>query len=198
MSRGAVERSAQFEARSRRRGDAERSPPGRGQGEPALYACLRSAEIDRMPKNAETPKDPHASVTVLCCVDARLQPHQFIPEGTPHVWYYRNAGGRVTDDFLRTVLITQLNGCRHIMVVHHTKCGLHAASNATFRERTSRELQVDASGVDFLPWADLEEGVREDVRILKKTPLVIAEVAITGHVYDIEARQLRDIETESE
>ena len=133
-------------------------------------------------------------VTILCCVDSRLEPPQFVPKGAGHVWYYRNAGGRVTDDFLRTLLITQLNGCRHVMVIHHTGCGLHAASNARFHERMQQELHVDAGSVDFLPWADLEEGVREDVRKLKQSPFVVREVAVTGHVYDLKAGQLRDVD----
>jgi carbonic anhydrase len=147
-----------------------------------------------MPQGAGRSEGEHRPVTILCCVDSRLEPHQFVPTGAEHVWYYRNAGGRVTDDFVRTFLITQLNGCRHVMVVHHTGCGLHAASNARFRERMREELHVDATSVDFLPWADLEEGVREDVRKLKQSPFVVREVAVTGHVYDLKAGQLRDVD----
>jgi len=147
-----------------------------------------------MAQDAVRSEGEHRPVTILCCVDSRLEPRQFVPTGAAHVWYYRNPGGRVTDDFVRTFLITQLNGCRHVMVVHHTGCGLHAASNARFRERMHPELHIDAGSVDFLPWADIDESVREDVRNLKESPFVIREVAVTGHVYDLQARRLRDVD----
>ena len=146
-----------------------------------------------MPAGAMPSEGDQRPVIILCCVDSRLDPLQFVPTGADHVWYYRNAGGRVTDDFLRTFLITQLNGCRHVMVVHHTGCGLHAASNTKFHERMQQELHVDAGSVDFLPWADIDEGVREDVRKLRQSPFVIREVAVTGHVYDLQAQRIRGV-----
>src|SRR6266571_4988379 len=147
-----------------------------------------------MAQKAARSEGEHRPVTILCCVDSPLEPQQFVPTGAANIWYFRNAGGRVTDDFVRTFLITQLNGCRHVMVVHHTGCGLHAASNPRLRERMQQEHHVDAGSVDFIPWADLDEGLREDVRNLKESPFVIREVAVNGHDYDLQARRLRAVD----
>jgi len=57
-----------------------------------------------------------------------------------------------------------------------------------------QELHVAAGSVDFIPWADLDEGLREDVRNLKESPCVIREVAVNGHVYDLQARRLRAVD----
>ncbi len=132
-------------------------------------------------------------VTVLTCGDSRVDPAHFLglPEGEAYV--FRNAGGRVTDDFLRLFFITQMLGSRRVMVIHHTDCGLNRFSNQVLHDRTRSELGLDSSGIDFLPYTDLEQSVRDDVARLQTSPSVRKDVLVTGHVYDVKTGRMTDV-----
>lgn len=134
-------------------------------------------------------------VTILTCGDSRVDPAHFLslPEGEAYV--FRNAGGRVTDDFLRLFFITQMLGSRRLMVIHHTDCGLNRFTNQVLHERTRKELGLDSSGTDFLPYTDLEQSVRDDVARLRSSPSVHKDVVITGHVYDVKSGRMTDVTT---
>ncbi len=89
-------------------------------------------------------------------MDARVQPERLLglEPGDAHV--LRNAGGRASDDALRSLALSaHLLGTRHVAVVHHTDCGQLRFSNEELRARLAAEAGIDASGVDFLPFADL-------------------------------------------
>lgn len=108
---------------------------------------------------------PSTHVAVLTCMDARLHPERFLglQIGDAHV--IRNAGGRASDDAIRSLIISsRLLGTREFLVIHHTDCGMLTFSNDDLRQKLAEEAGADASEIDFLPFADLEESVREDVR----------------------------------
>ncbi|MBM9834010.1 carbonic anhydrase, partial [Enterococcus faecalis] len=85
----------------------------------------------------------------------------------------RNAGGRVTDDTIRSLVIPEQQlGTREIVVLHHTDCGMQGLSNDAFAEQLARDLGVSVHGKDFLPFSDVEESVPEDVRKLRESPLI--------------------------
>lgn len=136
-----------------------------------------------------------SGVTILTCADSRVDPAHFLslPEGEAYV--FRNAGGRVTDDFLRLFFITQVLGSRRVMVIHHTDCGLNRFTNETLYERIRKELGLDASSTDFLPYADLEQSVRDDVTHLRTSPKVRKDVQITGHIYDVKTGRITEVPT---
>lgn len=132
-------------------------------------------------------------VTVLTCGDSRVDPAYFLslPEGEAYV--FRNAGGRVTDDFLRLLFITQMLGSRRVMVIHHTDCGLNRFSNQVLHDRIRTELGLDASGTDFLPYTDIEQSVRDDVARLRTSPSVRKDVHVTGHIYDVKSGRMTEV-----
>ena len=132
-------------------------------------------------------------VTILTCGDSRVDPAHFLslPEGEAYI--FRNAGGRVTDDFLRLFFITQMLGSRRVMVIHHTDCGLNRFSNQVLHERMGKELGLDSSGTDFLPFTDLDQSVRDDVARLRNSPSVRKDVLITGHVYDVKSGRMTGV-----
>src|SRR5215210_2500183 len=126
---------------------------------------------------------PGRRFAILTCMDARLDPAKYagLSEGDAHV--IRNAGGRASDDAIRSLAISQqLLGTREIVVVHHTDCGMLTFSNDHLRAKLRDELGADASNVDFLPFGDLEQSVRDDVQTLRSSPLLLRDALIHGTV----------------
>ena len=136
---------------------------------------------------------PKTDILILTCMDSRVDPAHFLSLDNGTAFVYRNAGGRVTDDLLRSALLSQVLGCRRIMVIHHTDCGLNRFTNGALRERVEKELELDASHIDFLPYVDLEQSVRDDVSLLRKAAAIRNEVSITGHIYDVKNGRMSDV-----
>ncbi|MGA8302699.1 MAG: carbonic anhydrase [Thermoplasmata archaeon] len=142
----------------------------------------------------ELPVRAKTDVLIITCVDSRVDPAHFLSLEEGAAYVYRSSGGRVNNDTLRTLLLTQLLGCRRMMVIHHTDCGLSRATNIELRERVQRELELDASKIDFLPFVDLEQSVREDVAWLRSSGGIRGDVIVTGHVYDVRNGLMHDVE----
>ena len=138
---------------------------------------------------------PARKVAVLACMDARLHPSKFLglEIGDAHV--IRNAGGRASDDAIRSLIISQrLLGTKEVLVIHHTDCGMLTFSNDQLREKLKAETGNDASKIDFLPFPELDRSVRDDVKRIKESPFVDKDVAVTGFVYDVNTGRLRRID----
>lgn len=140
------------------------------------------------------PMPPARHVAVLTCMDARLDPAKFLglEEGDAHV--VRNAGGRASPDALRSLIISyKLLGTQEFLVIHHTDCGMLTFTNDQLRDQLRRDLGGDASAMDFLPFADLDESVRQDVVTIRSAPLIPREIPVSGFVYDVGTGKLREI-----
>jgi carbonic anhydrase len=136
---------------------------------------------------------PAKHTIVVTCMDARLLPSRFLglEEGDAHV--IRNAGGRV-QDALRSIVISQrLLGTNEVLVIHHTDCGMQTFQNEDLYAKVQEDLGADASDIDFLPFPDLEQSVRDDVKFLKDSPLVPDDVSVRGFVYDVKNGQLSEV-----
>ena len=141
------------------------------------------------------PIKPKTKVAIVTCMDSRLHvaPALGLALGDAHI--LRNAGGRVTEDMLRSLVISQQQlGTREIVVLHHTDCGAQTFNNEDFQEHLKCELGVDVSGQDFLPFQDIDESVREDMRLLKDSPLIPDDVVISGAVYDVDTGRMIVVE----
>lgn len=137
------------------------------------------------------PMPPARHVAVLTCMDARLHPARFLglEVGDAHV--IRNAGGRASDDAIRSLVISeQLLGTNTVVVIHHTDCGMLTFSNDDLRSKLQRDLHADASHIDFLPFKDLEQSVRDDVAALKNSPLIPKNIEVSGFIYDVRSGKL--------
>src|SRR6266581_569017 len=140
------------------------------------------------------PMPPARRVAILTCMDARLHPARFLglQEGDAHI--IRNAGGRASDDAIRSLVISeQLLGTNTVVVIHHTDCGMLTFSNEDLRTKVKQELQADADHIDFLPFKDLEQSVRDDVATLKASPLIPKNVDISGYIYDVKSGRLSPV-----
>jgi carbonic anhydrase len=131
------------------------------------------------------PTPPGRKLAVVTCMDARLDPAKFLglEEGDAHV--IRNAGGLVTDDAFRSLVISKnLLGTEEVLVIAHTGCGM-----LTFK---NEDVQAHlGTSIDFLPFADLDESVRGSVRRVRESPLTADTVH--GFVYEIETGTLREV-----
>jgi carbonic anhydrase len=137
---------------------------------------------------------PARPLIVLTCIDARVDPAAAfgLRVGDAHV--IRNAGGRATDDAIRSMLISSwLLGTREFAVIHHTDCGM-----TKFTDDVLRDMIRDGAGVevdmDFLSFADAEESAREDVDAIRATKGFPEGVAVSGHVYDVRTGRVRQVE----
>src|SRR5438874_993058 len=141
----------------------------------------------------DLPMPPGRRLAVITCMDARIDPARALglEEGDAHV--IRNAGGRV-QDALRSIVISQrLLGTNEVLVIHHTECGMLTFKNEDLYAKVQQDLGADASDIDFLPFPDLEQSVRDDVRFLKESPLVPDDVSIRGFVYDVKSGKVTEV-----
>ncbi len=144
----------------------------------ANEAATRPAALDQRPTRR---------LAVVTCMDARIDVFAVLglELGDAHV--IRNAGGRLTDDVLRSLaLSSSVLGVDTVVVMQHTKCGLAGASDAELRARTGADL-------DFLPIADHEASLRADIERLSGTPYLSALRTIAGFVYDVETGRVDDV-----
>ncbi len=139
----------------------------------------------------DLPMPPARHVAVLTCMDARLDPARFLglEVGDAHV--IRNAGGRASEDAIRSLAIAQqLLGTNEVVVIHHTDCGMLTFSNEDLRKKLKQELNADAEHIDFLPFKNLEQSVRDDVATIKNSPLLLKNIEVSGFIYDVKSGRL--------
>lgn len=140
------------------------------------------------------PMPPARKVAVVTCMDARLHPAKFLGLSLGDAHVIRNAGGRVSEDALRSLAISErLLGTTEIVVIHHTDCGMLTFSNADLRAKIRTDLGVDVGDRDFLPFPDLEQSVRDDVAILRNSPLIPKNITVSGAIYDVHTGKLQTV-----
>ncbi|MBF6600673.1 MAG: carbonic anhydrase [Dehalococcoidia bacterium] len=131
---------------------------------------------------------------LLTCMDGRLDPARFLDLAPGDAHVIRNAGGRADADAIRSIVVSyRLLGTREIVVVHHEDCGMMRFTNDELRDMLRADLGLDASQIDFLPFSDLDESVRVDVRMLRQCPLIPDAIPISGFVYDVSSGRLREV-----
>jgi carbonic anhydrase len=158
------------------------------------------------------PLPPTRQFAILTCMDARLDPAKYagLAEGDAHV--IRNAGGRASDDAIRSLVISyKLLGTREWFVIHHTDCGMQLFTDKIIRKLLASSLETavlngsewrdvgQGSGstegefVDWLTFGDLAESVYVDVKRIRNHPLVPPTIPIYGYIYDVKTGQLIEV-----
>lgn len=156
---------------------------------------------------------PARGFAILTCMDARLDPAKYagLSEGDAHV--IRNAGGRASDDAIRSLVISyKLLGTKEFFVIHHTNCGMEFFTNEVMRDLLSSSLETAALGpegfhdvgkgpgsragqfIEFLTIPDQAQAVIDDVERIRNHPLVPKSIPIYGYVYDVKTGALNEIE----
>jgi carbonic anhydrase len=136
------------------------------------------------------PMPPGRAFAVVTCMDARLDPAKFLglQEGDAHV--IRNAGGVASDDALRSLIISHhLLGTQEAIVIGHTDCGMLTFTNDDIRAK----LGPESESIDFLPFPDVAQRVRESVQTIAQSPLLPDSFGATGFVYDVKTGKLEAV-----
>ena len=183
--------------------------------EEVLSANEAYAENFGEKKNLALP--PARRFAILTCMDARLDPAKYagLAEGDAHV--IRNAGGRASDDAIRSLVISyKLLGTREWFVIHHTDCGMALFTDEIIRGLLASSLKtasIDETGwhdsaegpgstegqfIDWLAFRDETSSVVEDVQRIRNHPLVPREIPIYGFVYDVRSGRLLEVREASE
>src|SRR5579862_4091488 len=148
----------------------------------------RTHELRRL-----TPR-PERKLAVLTCMDTRLSIRTLgLKTGDAHI--IRNAGGIVTDDSLRSLLVSHyLLGTEEFMVINHTDCGLMRSTEQDLRARIEKCTGTTATApARFYTFQDLDENVRHQLQKLRAHPWIPKKVALRGFVYDVVTGRLREI-----
>jgi carbonic anhydrase len=155
---------------------------------------------------------PSRKFAILTCMDARLDPAKYagLAEGDAHV--IRNAGGRASDDAIRSLIISyKLLGTREWFVIHHTDCGMqlftdrimrnllhHNLETAVFDGKDWQNVGARASNdegefIDWLTFEDLATSVSVDVNRIRSHPLVPRSIPIYGYIYEVKTGRLIEV-----
>jgi carbonic anhydrase len=143
--------------------------------------------------HGDLPSPPSRRVAIVTCMDARLLPSRFLglEEGEAHV--IRNAGGDAREA-LRSLAVSQhLLGTNEIALIRHTDCGMGKYSNDQIAAKVADATGGDTSGIDFRPFQDLEQAVRDDVEFLRESDLIASDSLIRGFVYDVKTGGLTPV-----
>lgn len=143
----------------------------------------------------DLPAPPARQVAILTCMDARLHPERFLGLDIGDAHVIRNAGGRASDDAIRSLIISShLLGTNEYLVIHHTDCGMLSFSNEQLQGQLTEDTGQDASQIDFLPFTDLEQSVRDDVEQIRQSPFIPDGVTVRGFIYDVRSGRLSAVE----
>jgi carbonic anhydrase len=155
---------------------------------------------------------PARGFAILTCMDARLDPAKYagLSEGDAHV--IRNAGGRASDDAIRSLVIScKLLGTKEWFVIHHTDCGMEFFTDEVMRGLLANSLETAALGADgfydvgtgpgsaeakYIDWltiSDNAQSVTEDVSRIRSHPLVPVSIPIYGYIYDVSNGRLVEV-----
>lgn len=142
----------------------------------------------------DLPTPPARHLAIITCMDARLHPETFLGLELGDAHMIRNAGGRASDDALRSLIISShLLGTNEYVVIHHTDCGMLTFGNEELRYHLREETGEDASHIDFLPFSNLEDSVREDIQTIRTSPFIPTDVSVRGFIYDVHTGRLQEV-----
>jgi carbonic anhydrase len=159
------------------------------------YVTDRLVARNRSTWRRITPEDrfPNLRLAIVTCMDCRIDVYGalgLVP-GDAHV--LRNAGGQVTDDVIRSLVLSQrLLGTREVIVMHHTDCGLHRLDEPAFVAELA-EATGCAPEIPFGSFEDLDDDVRASVLRIIESPLITEKGSVRGFVYDVANATLREV-----
>lgn len=168
--------------------------------------------VDNFGDKGDLPMPPGRQFAILTCMDAHLDPAKYagLAEGDAHV--IRNAGGRASDDAIRSLVISyKLLGTKEWFVIHHTDCGMETFTTEVMGDLLSGNLKtssVDASGwhnsdnsggttdgkfINWLTISNQEKSVLEDVQRIRSSSMVPRDIPIYGYIYDCKTGKLIEV-----
>lgn len=133
-------------------------------------------------------------LAIVTCMDSRIDPLQIVGMQSGDAKILRNAGARVTDDVLRTlVLATHLLGVNRVLVMPHTDCRMANTDEAGIHAAISSKSGVDTRSLDFQTTLDQRGALLKDIVKIESYPLLHNEVRVMGAIYDVKSGLLSPI-----
>lgn len=161
---------------------------------------------------SDLPGRPVKKVAILTCMDSRLDPAGFTGMDTGDAHIIRNAGGRASEDAIRSLVIShKMLGTDIWFVIHHTECGMETFDNKTMSELLSDNLDQavidhdhwvnvehgggsdEGSKIDWMTISDRKQSVIDDVLKIRNHPLVSDAVTVYGFLYDVKTGELEEV-----
>ena len=131
------------------------------------------------------------ALAVLTCIDSRIDPLAMLGLRAGDAKIIRNAGARVTDDALRSlILAVNLLGVSRVCVVQHTNCAMVDCTEEEIRARIEAQRGVDTAGWDFLATTDQLATLRQDIALIEQCPLLPSDLQVAGFVFDVHSGAL--------
>src|SRR4028119_1964859 len=141
----------------------------------------------------DLPMPPGKQIAIVTCMDARLSPYAMLglEEGEAHV--IRNAGGVITDDEIRSLVISQrLLGTQEIMLIQHTDCGMLTFSDDEVKQQIQDDVGIKPH-FSLESFTDLESDVRQSIARIQASPFIPHKDSVRGFVYEVETGRLREV-----
>jgi carbonic anhydrase len=130
-------------------------------------------------------------LAIVTCLDNRLRPEPSLGMAVGEAHVIRNAGGRASEDVMRSLVIAwNVLGVDDVVVLHHSDCRMTTLTDDQLRQDLAGQWSIDASAVEFLTFTDAHASVRVDVERIRESPLVPDSVAVSGCVYDGETGRI--------
>ncbi len=142
---------------------------------------------------ADLPMPPSRNLVVVACMDARLDVYRLAGLNLGEAHVIRNAGGVVTDDVIRSLLISQTAlGTNEVALIHHTDCGM-----LTFKDDDVKAQVRDQTGIRppfaLEAFPDPDDDVRQSINRINASPFVPNKNGVRGFVYEVESGRLREV-----
>ena len=143
----------------------------------------------------DLPMPPARKLAVVACMDARLMVDQLLGLKTGDALIIRNAGGLITEDALRSLIISQMLGTQEFIIINHTDCGMLTFKDEELRTKLQQETGTEAdSPTDFHAFTDLEENVRRQIEKAKAHPWIPREISVRGFIYNVKTGELSEVQ----
>jgi len=138
--------------------------------------------------------EPTLKLAVVACMDSRLNPQTLLGLGPGEAHYMRNAGGTVTDDMIRSLVISQrFLGTREIILIHHTDCGMLRFTDDELLRSLHNETGIRPTWA-VETFADTEEDLRMSMRRVRTSPFIPHTDTVRGFIYDVKTGRLGEVE----
>ena len=134
-------------------------------------------------------------LAIVTCMDSRINPLSVVGMRSGDAKILRNAGARVTEDVLRTlVLATYLLGVKKILVMPHTNCRMASAEEADIHEYIEKEFGVDTRSLEFRTVSDQKAALAIDVNRIRAFPFLNKDVVVGGAIYDVATGKITPVD----
>jgi carbonic anhydrase len=134
-------------------------------------------------------------LAIITCMDSRISPLEIVGMNPGDVKILRNAGARVTEDVLRTLMLASfLLGVERVLVMPHTECKMASATELEIHNEILETYGVDTRSIEIKTVADQMAALKQDVVRIRTYPLLAAGVTVAGAIYDVHTGKLNPVD----